>query len=96
MNLMTLMVHGPLGGAQKRKPNVVHAITYKEFIDADLGRLMPTAPCGAKHVRFISDGEGRVLLWPIRDKGPLTRCRECWIATGKKRPRSVVEQADAS
>lgn len=94
MNLFNLMVYGPLGGVQKRKPDVVHAITTEAFIKADLGRLLPEAPCGAKHLRFVGlrgdDGPDRVLLWPIRAKGELTRCRECWVATGKKRPRRAT------
>lgn len=89
MNLFNLLVQGPLGGVQKRNPNVVHAITTEAFIAADCGRLLPTAPCGAKHLYFVSDKDRRVLLWPIRAAGPATRCRECWVATGKKRPRTA-------
>lgn len=85
---MNLMVNGGvLSGAQKRRPDVIHAITTRAFIDAGCGQRMPTAPCGAKHLRFVSDPERRVLLWPIRaEGGPLVRCRECWVLTGKKRP----------
>lgn len=86
MNLMNLMVLGDLGGVQKRKPNVVHAITYKTFIAAGCGKRLPTAPCGAKHLYFLSTPKGEVLLWPIRYRGEMVRCRECWVATGKKRP----------
>lgn len=96
MNLLNLMVHGPLVGVQKRKPTVAHAITYETFIDAGLGQRMPTAPCGAKHLRFLSDTAGRVCLWPIYQDGPMERCRECWLATGKKRPRKArVERENA-
>lgn len=90
MNLINLMVNGGvLSGAQKRKPKVIHAITTEAFIKAGLGQRMPTAPCGAKHLRFVSNAEHQVLLWPVRAEGPFERCRECWVATGKKRPAKV-------
>ena len=87
MNLLNLIVNGGvLSGVQKRTPRVVHAITTAAFLDAGSGQRMPTAPCGAKHLRFVSTCDRRVLLWPIAAKGELTRCRECWVATGMKRP----------
>ena len=89
MNLLNLMVLGPLVGVQKRRKDVAHAITYETFIEAGCGQRLPTAPCGAKHLYFLSDAAHRVVLWPIYDKGEMTRCRECWIATGKKRPAKV-------
>lgn len=90
MNAITLGIHGPLVGMQKRNMTVAHAITLEAFCDAGFGQRMPTAPCGAKHLRFLSMGErGNPVLWPIAKKGgPIERCEACWIATGKKRPRS--------
>lgn len=89
MNLLNLMVYGPVCGAQKRKQDVWHALTTEEFIRAGCGERMPTAPCGAKHLRFVTnEAHDTVMLWPPRKQvGPYTRCPECWVATGKKRPR---------
>lgn len=96
VNLLNLMVNGGvLSGAQRRKPHVIHAITTEAFIKAGLGQRMPTAPCGAKHLRFVSNAERQVLLWPVRAEGPFERCRECWVATGKKRPaKARTQRAD--
>ena len=91
MNPFTLIILGPLAGVQKRKPTVVHAITRETGMDGFLSGRLPVAACGAKHLRYVATKDGeRVLVWPIRAKGELTRCRECWVATGSKRPRKAV------
>jgi len=90
MNMFTLMCLGPLAGAQKRNPNVIHAITLENGLHGFATGLMPVAACGKKHLRYIASRDGdKVLVWPIREKGDLTRCYECWVATGKKRPRKA-------
>jgi hypothetical protein len=88
VNLVSLLVLAPLGGVQKRDPKTVHAITMEAGMDALLSGRLAVAACGKKHLRFVSTADGgKVLVWPIRAKGELTRCRECWVATGSKRPR---------
>jgi hypothetical protein len=91
VNLVNLMIFGPLGGATKQKPDVVHAITIESgMVGCTKGQTVE-AVCGKKRVFFLTDPERRVMLWPIAAKGPLTRCHDCWIATGKKRPRKAVD-----
>ena len=72
--------------------SVLHAVTMDGFVDAYDGRDTFTAACGADRLKIVSEGmKGeRGLPWPPRVAGlaPMTRCRACWIATGRKRPRS--------
>jgi hypothetical protein len=70
----------------------------EEIIDAYDGRETFTAPCGADRLKILSVGmKGEEALpWPPRIAGlaPMTRCRECWVATGRRRPR--CQKAGAS
>jgi hypothetical protein len=101
VNLLNLIVYGPLGGAQVRRPKVIHAITV-ESAAPGLRMARPGHPrcveaaCGAKNIRFVSDRHGSVLLWPIRARGDFERCPACWEATGKKRPRTASHSASYS
>lgn len=89
--MITLLVHGPLSGVQKRRPEVVHAVTLENGLIGFTSGRMPVGACGAKHLRYVGSADGeKVLVWPIRAKGPLTRCRECWVVTGMKRPRGAA------
>jgi len=91
MNMFTLICLGPLAGARKRDPHVIHAITLENGLHGFVTGRMPQAACGVKHLRYFATADGgKVLVWPIRAKGELTRCRECWVATGKKRPRRAA------
>lgn len=89
MNAITLAFFGPLCGVTKQKPDVLHALTVDALDDVLAGRTM-TAACGKKRVFFVGmkkDDTVHVALWPPRAKGEFTRCYDCWVATGKKRPR---------
>lgn len=92
-NIITVLIHGPLCGATKRNPALVHAIDIEAAAALAKGRAVVTAPCGAKNVRFIVSPDGLIAPWPLRADGPITRCRECWVATGKKRPRCTFATA---
>lgn len=90
MNMLNLIIYSPVGGVTKQKPNVVHAITIETGLHGCTRSQTVEAVCGKKRVFFLSDKEGRVLLWPIHAKGTMERCHECWVATGSKRPRKAT------
>lgn len=93
MILLDAAFHAPLCAVSKRWPRVVHAAELEEIIRAwprKSGRQrLIVAPCGASGLRLLGVGGGtHVVLWPPSAKAAeLTRCRECWVATGQKRPR---------
>lgn len=74
----------------------LHAVTMESIGDAidDTGadrRLI--GACGAEGLRLIGErlGQEAPLPWPPPARGTgLVRCRECWVATGKRRPRCRV------
>lgn len=81
------MLNAPLCATSKRWPRVLHAAPLDEVVGAYATGRTITAPCGAPRLRLVADG-GQPVLWPPPAKcAPLQRCRECWLATGRKRPR---------
>jgi hypothetical protein len=101
--LIALALAAPLCAIEPGKGSlVVHAVTMEEVVrkglsdepalDDALGCL--TAPCGATGLLVIGEhlGQEVPLPWPPRVKGlaPGVRCRECWVATGRKKPRCGV------
>jgi hypothetical protein len=86
-SMITFALQGPLGGMVDHDATTVHAITSSTGIAEHPGPYM--APCGESVLPVVTriDGVERVLVWPIRARGPMVRCRECWVATGSKRPR---------
>lgn len=88
MNLITCLIHAPLVAVSKRWPNKLHAAPMEAIATAWPDGTV-TAPCGARGLRLVRIGD-RVALWPPYAKGPAERCRECWLATGKRRPRKVA------
>lgn len=85
------LVHAPLVGIQRRWPRTFHAITADDMpLDQwATGRTLRAA-CG-KRVAVLRYA-GSVLLWPVQHRLPdgFVRCAECWVATGKKRPRTRI------
>lgn len=94
MNLLQLMVYAPVCGVEKRRPTLLHAIDFEAGADGILKGRCSVTPCGRK-VRFLiiqrTDGLHACLLWPphAAEKPDFVRCRVCWVATGKKRPRKA-------
>lgn len=89
--LFELLVNAPLAGLEPGGASgVVHALTMEGLIDLQ-------AACGvpAKVLALPWPDGGRPVLWPVQHRlpGPLSRCRVCWEATGKKRPRSHLAPA---
>lgn len=73
--------------------SVMHAVTMDGFVAAYDGRETLTGACGATDLKVVGlplSDPAEVLPWPPRVAGldPFSRCRDCWVATGKHRPRS--------
>lgn len=91
-SLLGAMLDAPLIAVSKRHPYMLHAVDGGEVAGAWPDGTV-TAPCGRSGLRLLADGE-RVLPWPPRAKGlspEHERCRECWVSTGSKRPRSQMK-----
>lgn len=92
--LITLMLMSPLVGIDRK--HTLHAIEMGP-IAGSVWKKRKTcdAACGAR-VKFWSPGTEPV-QWPTQAKlpGDYVRCRECWLATGKKRPAVTIEVAHA-
>ena len=92
---VALAVNAPLVGLQHQGGAVFHAVTRDMLfaaLNGDTNGEM-TAPCGATPVGVFpwpeDNGRNSALLWPPPSKaGKLRRCRDCWLATGKQRPRT--------
>jgi hypothetical protein len=92
MMLIAVMFDAPVIGVLRRWPNRVHAIEM-EAVAAGWERGTFKSACGVTGLRFWGLEVENVLCaapFPPRVKGMpdgLVRCRECWVLTGKKRPR---------
>lgn len=91
---VALAVNAPLVGLRDQGGAVFHAVTLDMLVAALNGDASEmTAPCGATPVGLLpwpeDNGRNSALLWPPPSKaGKLRRCRDCWLATGKQRPRT--------
>jgi hypothetical protein len=74
--------------------SVLHAVTLEGLLSTLNGEeLMSACGKGVKVLPWPLDSENPI-PWPPAVKGPFARCRECWVATGKKRPASHFERKD--
>lgn len=93
-SLGSLMVAAPLCALERTRErcHIVHVVTLEEMVRCWSCDAAPHSPCGATvGVLDVPLGSGDVVPWPVSTRGlptPLTRCRECWELTGRKRPRS--------
>lgn len=87
MNLLNLMVvgHGALSGAQKRKPDVIHAITTEAFIDAGVPIRDVQNSTGHADSRLVSYYDRRAS--PALTATPRGPCRHGWPANDSSPPR---------
>ena len=85
MSLLTCAFNAPLIAISLRWPKTLHAVEMKQVIHGWQRRTFESV-CGRKGLRLLGDNA----LWPPGLKGldPCVRCRACWEATGKKRPRT--------
>jgi hypothetical protein len=95
VNLITAALNAPLVGidTEATGPRVLHAVTMRTVIRAwDDPETLAWGPCGAGWLRLWSEAE--LALWPVQARlpEPFVRCQECWGLTGKRRPRSRIQQ----
>lgn len=91
---LSALINAPLVAIQPNTPDAqLHAVTM-EGIGAVIdewaaGGTLVTA-CGITGVKLVPiRGTADPVPWPPQDRGaPIRRCHACWVATGKKRPRS--------
>lgn len=86
------LVHAPLVGIQRRWPRTFHAITADDIhLDQWATARTVRSACGKRVA--VASYAGSVLLWPVQHRLPagFARCAECWVATGKKRPRTTLK-----
>lgn len=92
--LIALMFGAPWIGVRKRWPSVLHAVTYEGLPIHTWPDGLATSACGLTGLRILASGENPV-AWPPRVAGlaesSKERCRACWEATGRKRPRSTFK-----
>ena len=92
ISLIGLMLDAPLLGVLRRWPDRLHAVDMQAIAEGwDRGTFH--AACGARSLRLVGarwNDERVAALWPprIRSLPPhRVRCRTCWEATGRMRPR---------
>lgn len=91
VSLWTMLLNAPLIGIIPGEASVLHAVTMK---------AIPTGPevetvvaaCGIAGLKLMHTKTTPLWLWPPQHRlpEPFVRCRACWIATGKNRPRVTV------
>ena len=90
-NLLGCAFDAPLIAISLRWPKTLHAVTMEQVIHGWKRGTFKSA-CGRKGLRLLGIGseEKVAARWPPGLKGlaPYVRCRDCWEATGKKRPRT--------
>lgn len=89
---LSAQLAAPLVGIQRRWPRTFHAITADAMPLATWGTARTVRSACGKRVA-IAQYAGTVLLWPVQHRLPagFARCAECWVATGRRRPRTRIE-----
>lgn len=88
-SLFALLLFAPWTACRSCQPKVLHAVTMEGIPNPGARRLCTTA-CGLKGARIVASGHAGV-QWPPRVASlpeGVTRCRDCYVATGKPRPVS--------
>jgi hypothetical protein len=92
--LLGLAFAAPLIAVSKRWPSTLHAVDMDGVFDGTFGRGTFAAACGVTGLRLWGqpvDERMVAALWPPRLAGTpvqFSRCRDCWLATGRMRPRT--------
>jgi hypothetical protein len=93
MYLIAVALDAPVIGISQRWPNTIHAISMGEVVSGwERGTFV--SACGRRSLRLWPhevDGTLIAAPFPPRIKGlpdRLARCRDCWLLTGKKAPRT--------
>lgn len=94
MSLIVAALCSPLIAVHADAPGLLHAATMEAVVHGwDAGEV--TSACGVEGLKLVgSEHGGRILFveWPPRMSSlaaSMVRCRECHVATGRKRPRSA-------
>ena len=93
MNLLSAVINAPLMGVLRRWPHRLHAVDMEGVVDGWERGFFRSA-CGLRGLKIcgatMEEDHGLAAPWPPRLRGlpeGFVRCRVCWEATGKKRPR---------
>lgn len=93
VSVLALMLGAPWSAVDPEldRPDLIHAATAGHIMaanpDPGVGEPHLAAPCGAR-VRILAK-DGYPVGWPPRVStlpAGIERCRDCWEATGRKRP----------
>jgi len=86
-SLIAVALDAPIMAVLRRWPKTTHAVTFEAIIEG-WWRGTFTSACGIRSLRLVGH-DGLAARWPPKVKHcPYVRCRECWVATGKRRPRT--------
>ena len=94
-SVLGLAVHAPLCAVEPvhdERCHVIHAVTMQAILGLVAGvPLVSACLCAEVKLWSVPIGSENVVPWPVSTRGlpkPMTRCRACWEATGRKRPAS--------
>lgn len=96
--LLSLMLRAPLVGVRQRWPQILHAIPISGLPLSTWPDGKCVSACGKCGLRLLTEKDGLAAPWPPRlNTVPdgWTRCRDCYVATGKPRPRSEFALREA-
>lgn len=96
MNLVTLLMAEPVVAVDPGEDTTLHAVTADGIDAGDWPTPVLRSACGVSGVKLVENAgyAGDPVPWPPPARGlpeGFSRCRECWVATGKKRPRARVQ-----
>lgn len=93
MILLTAALTAPLMGALRRWPKRLHAVNIDQVVQGwERGTFHSV--CGLRGLKLVGteiEQETYAAPWPPRLKGlpsGYVRCQDCYISTGKMRPRT--------
>lgn len=87
--LITAAFMAPLVGKIPDDP-LLHAVTMEEIIKNWADSESVAGACGEPGLKVLTFDD-QILRWPVQARGlpsGYVRCRNCWVVTGQKRPRT--------
>lgn len=89
VTIAELLFSAPHCAVDPADPDLIHAARLQDIFPVTGSSTTVTAPCGASGLKVLAS-DGHPVAWPpaVRGLAPARRCRECWVATGRKRPAS--------
>jgi hypothetical protein len=96
LSMLAMLLTAPLVGVEPGdRACILHGVTMEGIGKVD-GKAADesTAACGVtcRILALPLNDPTDLVAWPVRAQlpEPFVRCRACWEATGKKRPRSAL------